>query len=282
MTGAVMSARAAAEVRVALISSASGFSDIASPAATTATRKRANASAAAAPASASPATWRQYATTEGPRTAQSAASAAGSPSRTPVGVTVADTYVQASVSGRRRRVEIPQRGRCGGPRPAPGDADRAARSTVGRSCGCCLSLTSGRSCRRRSSSTSCRPCAGSATRCGCRRPSPRRTPTPRLRTTSTSTSSRTTCAGAVCATCSGSPGVARSRARATWRAGDAGRARSGRGRCARWHPARDASSSAATSTCTPISPPGRRLTPCASRGSPGARSASPRTPTTSS
>ena len=49
----------AAAVRVALMSSASGFRDVASPASTTALRKRAKASAAAGPASDSPATWRQ-------------------------------------------------------------------------------------------------------------------------------------------------------------------------------------------------------------------------------
>ena len=41
-------------------------------------------------------------------------------------------------------------------------------------------------------------------------------------------------------------------------------------------------SRAATSTCTRTSPPARRSTPCASPRSPGARSASPPTPTTSS
>ncbi len=52
-------------------------------------------------------------------------------------------------------------------------------------------------------------------------------------------------------------------------------ARAGPGGAA--HPA-----SAATSTCTRTSPPARRWTRCASRRSPGARSPSPHTPTTSS
>ena len=76
--------------------------------------------------------------------------------------------------------------------------------------------------------------------------------------------SRATTARAGCATCSGSPGAARWPARATSRAGGAGAARSGRGRCARSPRARGGSSSAATSTCTRTSPRARRWTPCGS------------------